>query len=162
MKTIHKLGNGFKALIVLCCLMAISGLGLCDVVINEVELSPPDDETMWIELYNSGDTGVDLTGWTIKILDKPWVGSIPLQGIIDPKGFMAADGQAAWVTTGNGTVYLYDSSGNEVDKSSQQSDNSHTDFTSGRLPDGKKTDTKADFAFMMQSKGRSNGKGVKV
>jgi len=162
MEMILKLGDGSKALIAFCCLVATSGLGLCDVVINEVELSPPDDETMWIELYNSGDLGVDLTGWTIKILDKPWVGSIPLQGVIDPKGFIAADGQAAWAATGNGTVYLYDSSGNEVDKSSQQNDNSHSDFTSGRLPDGKKTNTRADFAYMMASKGRSNGKGVQV
>lgn len=162
MKMIHKLGNGFKALIILCCLVAISGLGLCDVVINEVELSAPDNGTVWIELYNSGDNGVDLTGWTIKILDKPWVGSIPLKGIIDPKGFIAADGQPAWDTTGNGTVYLYDSSGNEVDKTSQQNDDSHSDFTFGRLPDGKKTNTKANFAFMMESKGRSNGKGVRV
>jgi hypothetical protein len=162
MEMILKLGNGFKAFIALCCVVATTGLGLCDVVINEVELSAPDDGTVWVELYNSGDLGVDLTGWTIKILDEAWVGSIPLQGIIDPKGFIATDGQPAWVTTGNGTVYLYDSSGNEVDKTSQQSDDSHTDFTYGRLPDGKKTNTNADFAFMMESKGRSNGKGVQV
>ena len=162
MEMILKLGDGSKALIAFFCLLATSGTGLCDVVINEVELSPPDEEPMWIELYNSGDQGVDLTGWTIKILDKPWVGSIPLRGIIDPKGFIAADGQPAWAITGNGTVYLYDSSGDEVDRTSLQSDNSRTHFTFGRLPDGKKTNTRADFAFMMESKGRSNGKGVQV
>ena len=71
---------------------------------------------MWVELYNTGNNSVDLTGWTIKIVDAAWTGSIALQGSIDPKGFIAADGQPAWVTTGNGTVYLYDSSGSLVDQ----------------------------------------------
>ena len=155
-------GNGFKAFLAFFGLMAFFGLSLGDVVVNEVELSPPDNGTVWVELYNAGDTPVDLTSWTVKIEDGPWVGPIALVGSIDPKGFLAVDGQQSWVTTGNGTVYLLDSSGNEVDKTSQQSDDSQSDFTYGRIPDGKKTDTKADFAFMMGSKGRSNGRGVMV
>ena len=159
---ILKSGNFFKVLLAFCSLLAISGLGLCDVVINEVELSAPDNGTVWVELYNTGERAVDLTGWTVKIVDQAWTGPIALKGSIDPKGFIVADGQPAWVTTGNGTVYLYDSSGSMVDKTSQQSDDSHTDFTYGRIPDGKKTDTRADFAFMMESRGRSNGRGVRV
>ena len=159
---ILKSGSGFKVLLTFFCLLSISGLGLCDVVINEVELSPPDSETVWVELYNTGNNSVDLTGWTIKIVDVAWTGPIALQGSIDPMGFIAADGQPAWVTTGNGTVYLYDSSGSLVDRSSQQSDDSQTDFTYGRMPDGKKTDTSADFAFMLESRGKSNGRGVRV
>jgi hypothetical protein len=147
---------GIKAFLAFSGLMAVCGLGLCDVVINEFELSPPDNGTVWVELYNTGDTAVDLSGWMINIVDTPWEGPIPLQGIIEPKGFLAVDGQESWVTTGNGTVFLYDASGIEVDKTSQQSDDSHSDFTYGRLPDGKRTDTRADFAFMMASKGRSN------
>ena len=149
-------GNGFKAFLAFFGLMAFFGLSLGDVVVNEVELSPPDNGTVWVELYNTGESPVDLTSWTVKIEDGPWVGPIALVGSIDSKGFLAVDGQQSWVTTGNGTVYLLDSSGNEVDKTSQQSDDSQSDFTYGRLPDGKKTDTNADFAFMMASKGRSN------
>ena len=159
---IPKSGSIFKVLLTFFCLATICGLGLCDVVINEVELSPPDSGTVWVELYNTGNNSVDLTGWTIKIVDAAWTGSIALQGSIDPKGFNVADGQPAWVTTGNGTVYLYDSTGSMVDKSSPQSDDSHTDFTYGRMPDGKKTDTSADFAFMLESRGKSNGRGVRV
>jgi hypothetical protein len=155
-------GKGFKAFLAFFGLMALFGLSLGDVVINEVELSPPDNGTVWVELYNTGDAFVDLTGWIVKIEDGPWAGPITLDGGIDSKGFLAVDGQKSWVTTGNGTVYLYDSSGNEVDKTSQQSDDSQSDFTYGRIPDGKKTDTKADFAFMMGSKGRSNGRGVMI
>lgn len=148
-----------RTLFVLVGLLALCGLGSCDVVINEFELSPPDNGTLWVELYNTGDTAVDLTGWTIKIVDTPWVGPIALKGSIEPKGFLAVDGQDSWVATGNGTVYLYDASGAEMDKTSSQEDNSHSDFTYGRLPDGHRTNTRADFAFMMASKGRSNGYG---
>lgn len=148
-----------RTLFVLVSLLALCGLGSCDVVINEFELSPPDNGTLWVELYNTGDAAVDLAGWTIKIVDTPWVGPIALKGSIEPKGFLAVDGQDSWVATGNGTVYLYDASGAEMDKTSSQEDNSHSDFTYGRLPDGHRTNTRADFAFMMASKGRSNGYG---
>ena len=151
-----KLGIGIKALLAFSGLFAICGLGMCDVVINEFELSPPNNGTVWVELYNTGDAAVDLTGWRINIVDTPWAGPIPLQGSIEPKGFLALDGQKSWVTTGNGTIFLYDASGMEVDKTPQLSDDSQSDFTYGRLLDGKKTDTRADFAFMMASKGRSN------
>jgi len=150
---------GVKALLVFSGLLAITGLAACDVVINEFELSPPDNSTVWVELYNTGDTAVDLAGWRINIVDTPWEGPISLKGSIEPKGFVAFDGENSWVTTGNGTVYLYDASGTEMDKTPQQSDNSHSDFTYGRLPDGHRTNTRADFAFMMASKGRSNGYG---
>ena len=156
MKMNLKLGIGIKVLLAFSGLLAICGLGMCNVVINEFELSPPDDDSVWVELYNTGDAAVDLTGWMINIVDIPWVGPIPLKGSIEPKGFLAMDGQKSWDTTGNGTVFLYDASGIEVDKTSQLSDNSNSDFSYGRLPDGKKTDTRADFAFMMASKGRSN------
>ena len=150
---------GIKALLAFCGLLALTSLGSCDVVINEFELSPPDNGTVWVELYNTGDMAVDLTGWMINIVDTPWQGPIYLKGSIEPKGFVAFDGEDTWVPTGNGTIYLYDASGAEMDKTPQQSDNSHSDFTYGRLPDGHRTNTRADFAFMMASKGRPNGYG---
>ncbi|OPY52766.1 MAG: hypothetical protein A4E49_01718 [Methanosaeta sp. PtaU1.Bin112] len=152
----HNCEMGIKALLAFFGLLAICSLGMGDVVINEFELSPPDNGTVWVELYNTGDAAVDLTGWKINIVDEPWQGPILLKGSIEPKGFVAFDGQNTWTATGNGTVFLYDASGAELDKTSQQNDNSHSDFTYGRLPDGKKTGTRADFAFMMASKGRSN------
>lgn len=150
---------GIGALLALLGLFALSGSALGDVVINEFELSPPDNGTVWVELYNTGDEAVDLAGWAVKIKDTPWEGHIALKGVIEPRGFVAFDGEETWVTTGNGTIFLYNAAGVEMDKTPQQSDNSHSDFTYGRLPDGHRTDTRADFAFMMASKGRSNGSG---
>jgi hypothetical protein len=142
-------------------LVAICGLCLGDVVVNEVELSPPDNATVWVELYNSGNDTVDLAGWTVKIEDKPWAGLIPLNGTIGPNGFYVAEGQPRWVTAGNGTIYLIDPAGNNVDKTPMLNDKGRNDFTYGRMPDGKKTDTRADFAFMMGTKGRPNNTGMR-
>jgi len=150
----------FKALLATGCLLALCGLGGCDIVVNEFELSPPDDSTIWVELYNSGDEAVNIDGWLIKIVDEAWEGPIYLEGSIEPRGFVALDGQESWMVTGNGTIYLYDASGRQVDKTPLHGDNEHTDYTYGRLPDGKKTDTRADFGYMMASKGRSNGSGA--
>jgi hypothetical protein len=129
---------------------------LADVVVNEVELSPPDGGTIWVELYNNGEDVVDLTGWMVKVEDKPWAGPIALSGSIEPKGFYVAEGKPSWVTSGNGTVYLIDGQGTVLDRSPVMDDNRRTDFTYGRLPDGKNTNTRADFYFMKATKGRPN------
>jgi hypothetical protein len=136
--------------------VAVCGCSLADVVINEIELSPPDNGTIWVELYNTGADAVDLTSWTVKVENKPWVGPIALSGSIEPKGFYVAEGKPNWVTNGNGTVYLLDSQGTVLDKTPALDDNRQNDFSYGRLPDGKNTNTKSDFYFMKASKGQPN------
>lgn len=137
-------------------LLAVS-VGLCAVVINEVELSPQDNGTKWVELYNTGDNAVNLTGWTVKIIDGAWMGPIVVKGSIDPKGFYVAEGDPRWPQSTNGTVSLTDSAGNIVDKTPLFSDTRQNDFTWSRIPDGKNTGTHADFGYVMGTKGRSNG-----
>ena len=146
-----------KMLLASLAVLLAGSLGLCAVVINEVELSPPDNGTKWVELYNTGEAAVDLTGWTVTIVDGPWTGPIGLKGSIEPKGFYVAEGDPRWIQSINGTVSLTDSAGNVVDKTPFFSDSSHNDFTWSRIPDGKNTGTLADFAFVMGTKGRSNG-----
>lgn len=145
-----------QALLAVSGLLALCGLCLGDVVVNEVELSPPDNGTMWVELYNTGENAVDLSGWMVKIEDKPWTGPIALSGVIEPKGFLVAEGKPSWTANGNGTVYLLDAAGAVLDKTPALSDEEQTDFTYGRLPDGKNTNTRADFYFMRGSRGRPN------
>lgn len=145
-----------RGLMALCGFMAACGMCLGNVLINEVELSPPDNASMWVELYNPGNETVDLAGWTVKIEDKPWAGLIPLSGTIGPGEFRVGEGQTAWPDIGNGTVTLYDSKGDIVDRTPLLSDSSHTDFTYGRLQGKENADSKADFAFMFASNGRPN------
>jgi hypothetical protein len=150
----------FKVGLALCCIMAASGLALGNAVINEVELSPPDNASVWVEIYNSGAEPVDLTGWMVKIVDGPWTGPIDLSGLIGAGDFSVAEGDPRWTPGVNATVYLYDSAGNLMDRTHELTDSAQNDFTWSRIPDGKDTDTKADFAYFMGSKGRSNGGSI--
>jgi hypothetical protein len=148
--------------LVLCCAVALCSTGMGNIVINEVELSPADNASKWVEIFNTGDQPVDLTGWMIKIVDGPWTGPIALGGMIGPGEFRAAEGDPRWTAIFNGTVTLYDSAGTIVDQTPALSDSEENDFTWVRIPDGKDTDTKGDFAYLMGSKGRTNGGAVLV
>lgn len=145
-----------------CCAVALCSIGLGNVVINEVELSPPNNASKWVELFNTGDQPVDLTGWMVKIVDGAWTGPIPLSGTIEPNGYHLAEGDPRWNVIFNGTIILYDSAGTVVDQTHGLSDSDENDFTWVRIPDGKDTDTKGDFAYLMGSKGRTNGGAVLV
>ncbi len=100
------------------------------VIINEVAwagtAASANDE--WIELYNPGDSPVDLTGWRLVAADgKP---AIALQGTIPPHGFFllertddatVSDIPADQIYTGalsneGETLYLLDPTGRRVDQ----------------------------------------------
>ncbi|MHC1687540.1 MAG: lamin tail domain-containing protein [Methanothrix sp.] len=149
-------GKALLAILGVFAFAAFCGCCLGDVVVNEVELAPPNNGTIWVELYNTGENAVDLNGWTVKVENEPWVGPIALSGSIEPKGFFVAEGKPSWVTNGNGTVYLLDAQGTVLDKTPEINDDRQNDFSYGRLPDGKNTNTKADFLYMKASKGQPN------
>jgi hypothetical protein len=143
----------------LLCLLVLSSSALPSsgqVVINEVELSPPAGGTIWVELFNRGNESVNLTGWAVKIVDDAWAGMMPLEGQIEPEKFRMAEGDARWISSGNGTVILTDISGRVIDTTPLLEDIEKDEFTFARMPNGRDTDTRADFAFVMASKGRSN------
>lgn len=144
---------------ILLCLMVLFSSALPSsgqVVINEVELSPRAGGTMWVELFNGGNEATNLTGWAVKIVDGAWEGRMPLDGHIEPKDYRVAEGDARWISSGNGTVMLIDMSGKVIDVTPLLSDIEQNDFTYARMPNGRDTDTRADFAFIMGSRGRSN------
>ena len=144
---------------ILLCLMVLFSSALPSsgqVVINEVELSPRAGGTMWLELFNEGNEATNLTGWAVKIVDGAWEGRMPLDGQIEPKDYRVAEGDARWISSGNGTVMLIDMSGKVIDVTPLLSDIEQNDFTYARMPNGRDTDTRADFAFIMGSRGRSN------
>ena len=70
--------------------MAIVATAAGSVVINEMELNPPDSGSDWVELYNSGNNGVDISNWSATITDGGWVGkmSVPKGTIIPPRGIL--------------------------------------------------------------------------
>lgn len=133
------------------------------VVINEVEINPPGDDSKsvseWVEIYNPTDSDVDLSGWKIAsttILKK----TMTLQPgtVIEPGQFLTYSYQSLWFTDSNESVELRDDNGIVIDKTPLFADIKN-DFTSWqRLYDGYDTDSSSDWKFVTSTAGSSNGK----
>lgn len=128
------------------------------IVVNEMELNPSLGGSDWVELYNSGNQSVDISGWTATITDGGWVGKMPVpKGTIIPaKGFYVAEGNPLWHHDNGGFGSLYTDSGEKVDETPYRVDSLNNDFTWGRHPDGYDTNTDGDWGFGYATKGRSN------
>lgn len=129
------------------------------VVINEIELNPPEGGAEWIEIYNSGNESVDISGWTANITEGSWKGElspVPAGTILPAGGFYVLDGQASWNHTNGGYGRLFTASGVEMDRTAFCLDNLGNDFTFGRHPDGFDTNTDGDWGLAFATKGASN------
>ena len=60
------------------------------VVINEINYNSNDDYDSgdWVELFNPGETNLDLSGWTMKDDDNNHIYTLPEETIIDSCGFI--------------------------------------------------------------------------
>ncbi len=141
-------------------LVAIAAIApiTCSVVINEMELNPPEGGPDWVELYNSGNLTVDISGWTITITDGSWIGkiSVPNGTIIPAGGFYVGEGSQLWHHEDGGFVTLNTDSGVKVDETPYEKDLLNNDFTWGRHPDGYDTNTNGDWGLAYATKGKSN------
>lgn len=151
----------WRLLVSLFVVLAISGVGLGAVVINEVELNPPGDASDWVELYNNGMEEVDISGWRVWIVDSDptWTGSIRIFSgtAVPPGGFYVAEGDPNWLhDTGMGTVILKMRDSTEVDKTHLLSDQSDNAFTYSRHPNGADTDQRSDWVFGRGTKNANN------
>lgn len=134
-----------------------------NVVINEVDINPPGDDSVsiseWIELYNPTDADIDIGGWEIAsttILKKTM--SIPYGTIIKSEQFLTYSYDIVWFTDVNESVELRDENQIIIDKTPILSD-LQNDFTSWqRLYDGYDFDSSDDWKFVTSTAGSSNGK----
>ncbi|QLH03147.1 hypothetical protein C5F47_06080 [Nitrosopumilus cobalaminigenes] len=138
-----------------------------NVVINEVDINPPGDDSTsiseWVELYNPTDSDIDMSGWKIAsttVLKKTM--TIPLGTVIKPGQFMTYSYQNVWFTDANESVELRDANNIVIDKTPIISDIKN-DFTSWqRLYDGYDFDNVDDWKFVTSTAGSSNGKLVET
>ncbi len=140
-------------------IMVLSTYATASIVINEMEMNPPEGGADWVEIFNSGNDSADISGWTVTVIDNGWVGKFPLvpSGTIIPaKGFYVLDGQSSWNHDNGGYATLYTASGEIVDKSANREDTLNNDFTYGRHPDGYDTNMDGDWGLGSATKGRSN------
>ena len=111
------------------------------VVINEVELNPAgfDTDKEWVELLNTGDTAVDITGWALSFTYRG-PGTLP---ITEAPQSLPPGGRYVFVYPGlrlrnaEGTpIHLYDADGILVDETPSMTDRFDDDHTWQRWPDG--------------------------
>ncbi|HQE96736.1 MAG TPA: lamin tail domain-containing protein [Methanothrix sp.] len=140
-------------------LLALLAGPAASVVINEMELNPPDGDVDWIEIYNPDNQSVDISSWTAEITDGSWTGqfeSVPAGTILPPQGFYVFNGLEGWAHDDGGYASLYSASGEILDKTAKRLDGMNNDFTYGRSPDGYDTDKDADWGLRSATKGSSN------
>ncbi|WP_428324460.1 lamin tail domain-containing protein [Nitrosopumilus sp.] len=137
------------------------------VVINEVDINPPGDDSKsiseWVELYNPTDSEIDLSGWQIAsttILKKTM--TIGSGTVIEPGQFLTFSYQSVWFTDINESVELRDENRIVIDKTPVLSD-IQNDFTSWqRIYDGYDLDNSDDWKFVTSTSGSSNGKLIEI
>lgn len=139
-------------------IVAASAPVRCSIVVNEMEVNPPEGGSDWVELYNSGNQTADISGWTINITDGSWVGkiSVPQGTVIPAGGFYVGEGSPLWHHEDGGFVTLNSDSGMKVDETPYEKDLLNNDFTWGRHPDGYDTNTDGDWGLAYATKGKSN------
>ncbi|MCH9658729.1 lamin tail domain-containing protein [archaeon] len=138
-----------------------------NVVINEVDINPPGDDSTtiseWIELYNPTDSEIDIGGWQIAsttVLKKTM--TIPSNTVIEPGQFLTYSYQSVWFTDANESVELRDENDIVIDKTPAITD-IQNDFTSWqRLYDGYDFDSSDDWKFTTSTAGSSNGKLIQT
>jgi len=120
------------------------------VVVNEVMVNPYGDDTgqEWIELYNPGNTPVDLNGWTVKDCAEQAMGLAGDNLSLGPGQYLVLGAQADSVLNGGvpvdiaypssfylansvGAVLLYDAQGVLVDQTRYSSFDPWTTLVSG-------------------------------
>ncbi len=138
-----------------------------NVVINEVDLNPPGDDSSsiseWVELYNPTDSDIDLSGWEIAsttVLKKTM--TISHGTILEPGQFLTYSYQTVWFTDSSESVELRDENGIVIDKTPVLTD-IQNDFTSWqRIYDGYDLDSSNDWKFVTSTAGSSNGKLIET
>lgn len=83
-------------------LALLSGSARAQVIISEIMYNPAGSDTgtgfnkEWFELYNTGSTAVDLTGWAVgDSQDNNWASAFPFGTSLAPGGVLVVTGDAA-------------------------------------------------------------------
>jgi hypothetical protein len=133
------------------------------VVINEVEINPPGDDSQsvseWVELYNPTDSDVDLSGWKIASTTGLKKTMTILTGVvIKSDQLLRFSYVQSWFTDTHELVELRDENNIVIDKTHLIPDKQN-DFNSWqRLYDGYDFDSSDDWKFVTSTSGSSNGK----
>jgi hypothetical protein len=129
------------------------------VVINEIELNPPGDESAhipnvraWIELYNNDDKPANIGKWSINTLQGRSI-SVPEGTIILGLDYYIIPIESQWLDFAGEIFVLNDKTGIEVDRTPILNDTQDTELAWTRDPDGRDTNNNNDWKFLPSSSG---------
>jgi hypothetical protein len=122
------------------------------VRINEIEHNPTgsDNGNEYVELFNFGTTGVDLTSWTITANGGTPV-TLTLSGSLAAGAYLVVTRSSQWLDNSDEWVTLKNSGGTIIDESPVQSDG----FNDGRSWQRKTSDPSV-WQFVTSTKGGQN------
>lgn len=84
-------------------LVSPSGISAA-ILINEIS---PSTEVEWVELYNDGDSPVDLAGYLLEDGNTSKTDDLILSGIILSNGFLVFNHNEGWLNNSGDTIKLY-------------------------------------------------------
>jgi hypothetical protein len=124
-----------------------------EVVINELVHDPIAGQEDWIELYNRGDTAVDVSGWLIS--DGGNFFAIAQGTILEPDAYLLytrnEPGSFTWGFGDDEVAVLYDAEGQQVDMCDWALGEATEPDSFGRLPNGS-----GPFVELTPTKGAAN------
>ncbi len=116
-----------KRLILICAIVLLVS-NISAIRINEIEMNPEDggEGKEWIEIYNDEEEIMDLSGWEVwdglKTPTKRQI--ISNETIIEKGDFYVIELKSAVLNNGGDFVILYNSEGNEIDRTETLKDSS--------------------------------------
>jgi uncharacterized repeat protein (TIGR01451 family) len=141
-------------LVIILLLFSVLSPALARVVINEVELHPIGEYEQWVELYNTGDEELDISGWSISPLSNPSRELFIDLNDFPPGDFYVITSEYAWADPSGDALILRDYSGKEIDRTPILYDNFESSCTWTRYPDGS-----GNWSFLAPTRdGPTNGK----
>ncbi|HEX5457385.1 MAG TPA: lamin tail domain-containing protein [Candidatus Nitrosotalea sp.] len=133
------------------------------VVINEVELNPPSDDTkspaQWVELYNPTSSPVNIGGWTVGAttgLKQAY--TISAGTTIQSQQFIVYHYVPIWFPHAGAVIQLKGPDGTIIDQTPPLSDTQGDGNTWQRIYDGLSTGSQSDWVYKGGTPGFSNGK----
>ncbi len=120
--------------------VTVSTGGGGQVYINEFEQNPQgsDRNKEWVELYNSGSSAVDVTGWELKA-NHGTPATVTLSGTVPAGGYLIVTKSGYWLDNSGEWLTLKDDQGTLVDQTPAFSDSSNDGRSQQRTSDGAAT-----------------------
>eukprot|EP01026_Neomeris_dumetosa_P083481 TRINITY_DN97104_c0_g1_i2.p1 TRINITY_DN97104_c0_g1~~TRINITY_DN97104_c0_g1_i2.p1 ORF type:complete len:204 (-),score=34.29 TRINITY_DN97104_c0_g1_i2:247-837(-) len=140
----------------------VEGMKEGSILINELATNDPPGNKDWFELYNAGDTVVDLTGWSIHdndnhtfVIGGDSVCRIPFITEILPGGFLKfGEGVQCSFDFGfsqEDKITLLSADGELIDSIKWQTEDTFPTLSIGRYPDGE-----SDIVILKPTPGSKN------